>query len=584
MQANDVDSSTSTAAVAHNGTGDTIPHSSNGTGPGGAAGATNHANGSSSPVFDEEDGFKASATELSPCDRDIVRLIGQHLMGLGYTKTVDLLMRESGCRLEHDSAAKFRSHIMTGEFSKADEDLDELKSLMECPQGAKKMRFLILEQKFLELLEDGSIIEALDCLRKELTPLKYNTDRVHVLSGFLMCSNKDELRDKASWAGKGPESRGKLMEQLQSFLPASVMLPPRRLYTLLGQAVDLQKTRCPFHNTRLGEESLQNMSLLFDHVCNRNQFPSKTHQVLHDHCDEVWYCKFSPDGTKLATGSKDMTVIVWDVIKETLEIKRKKTFEGHAFGVSFLAWSPDSRYLIVCGPEDSSELWVWNAETGEVKTKMSQSPEDCLTSASWNSDCRRFVTGGTRGQFYQCDLDGNVLDTWEGVRVQCLCMKKDGKTVLAADTHHRIRAYNFDDLTDQHVLQEDHSIMSFTISSNERQALLSVAYQGVHLWDIKDKLLIRKFQGVTHGFYTIHSCFGGVDEKFVASGSEDNNVYVWHTKKELPIAVLQGHTRTVNCVAWNPILPNMLVSVSDDTTIRVWGPDESSDTDGSTEV
>ena len=62
--------------------------------------------------------------------------------------------------------------------------------------------------------------------------------------------------------------------------------------------------------------------------------------------------------------------------------------------------------------------------------------------------------------------------------------------------------------------------MSFTISSNQRQALLSVAYQGVHLWDIKDKVLVRKFQGVTHGFYTIHSCFGGLNEKFIASGSE----------------------------------------------------------------
>lgn len=62
--------------------------------------------------------------------------------------------------------------------------------------------------------------------------------------------------------------------------------------------------------------------------------------------------------------------------------------------------------------------------------------------------------------------------------------------------------------------------MSFSVDSNERLALLSVAYQGVHLWDIKDKILVRKFQGVSQGFYTIHSCFGGVDEKFVASGSE----------------------------------------------------------------
>ena len=42
------------------------------------------------------------------------------------------------------------------------------------------------------------------------------------------------------------------------------------------------------------------------------------------------------------------------------------------------------------------------------------------------------------------DLDGNVLDSWEGVRVQCMAYRQDGKTVLAADTHYRIRGYTFD--------------------------------------------------------------------------------------------------------------------------------------------
>jgi len=55
----------------------------------------------------------------------------------------------------------------------------------------------------------------------------------------------------------------------------------------------------------------------------------------------------------------------------------------------------------------------------------------------------------------------------------------------------------------------------------------------------------------------------------------DNKVYVWHVKKERPIAVLQGHSRTVNCVSWNPTRPEMLVSVSDDGTIRLWGPSKS---------
>ena len=45
-------------------------------------------------------------------------------------------------------------------------------------------------------------------------------------------------------------------------------------------------------------------------------------------------------------------------------------------------------------------------------------------------------------------MDGNVLDSWEGVRVKCLWCRSDGKTVLAADSHHRIRGYNFDELCD----------------------------------------------------------------------------------------------------------------------------------------
>lgn len=35
-----------------------------------------------------------------------------------YSQTVDLLMQESGCRLEHPSATKFRHHVMEGEWDK----------------------------------------------------------------------------------------------------------------------------------------------------------------------------------------------------------------------------------------------------------------------------------------------------------------------------------------------------------------------------------------------------------------------------------------------------------------------------------
>jgi len=45
----------------------------------------------------------------------------------------------------------------------------------------------------------------------------------------------------------------------------------------------------------------------------RQTFPCVTIQTLTEHSDEVWFCKFSPDGTKLATGSKDGYLHVYDV-------------------------------------------------------------------------------------------------------------------------------------------------------------------------------------------------------------------------------------------------------------------------------
>ncbi|CAN6846005.1 unnamed protein product [Brassica oleracea var. botrytis] len=72
--------------------------------------------------------------------------------------------------------------------------------------------------------------------------------------------------------------------------------------------------------------------------------------------------------------------------------------------------------------------------------------------------------------------------------------------------------------------------------------------------------------------HEISSCFGGYDEDFIASGSEDSQVYIWHVVKGLrPCRVLRGHSGAVNCVSWNPADIHMLALGSDDRTIRIWG-------------
>ena len=78
------------------------------------------------------------------------------------------------------------------------------------------MKFLILEQKYLERLDENNVMEALQCLRTEMSTLNHQTERVHELSRFIMCSTPEELRKLANWEGKGVASRKKLMEKLQS--------------------------------------------------------------------------------------------------------------------------------------------------------------------------------------------------------------------------------------------------------------------------------------------------------------------------------------------------------------------------------
>ncbi len=68
---------------------------------------------------------------------------------------------------------------------------------------------------------------------------------------------------------------------------------------------------------------------------------------------------FSPDGSKIASGSWDKTVVVWD----SLTGERCVTLEGHSDSVSSVAFSPDGS-KIASGSGDNTVV-VWDSLTGE---------------------------------------------------------------------------------------------------------------------------------------------------------------------------------------------------------------------------
>jgi WD40 repeat protein len=91
------------------------------------------------------------------------------------------------------------------------------------------------------------------------------------------------------------------------FLPTGVIMPPKRLATLFNQARKYQEGNCVYHSGYPAE------TLLSDHRCKREVFPTVATHVLAEHTDEVWTIQWSRDGRYLASAGKDMSIIIWKV-------------------------------------------------------------------------------------------------------------------------------------------------------------------------------------------------------------------------------------------------------------------------------
>ena len=126
------------------------------------------------------------------------------LIRLGVTDEDSLMVRTFRCRLVHSS---------------------------DCPQES---RFLISQQKYLELLENRNTTAALTVLRNELASDNIDPEHLRSLSGcvvrsysvqdfidflecsLIMCSTPEDLRRRAGWDGARGTSRMRLLNNLQS--------------------------------------------------------------------------------------------------------------------------------------------------------------------------------------------------------------------------------------------------------------------------------------------------------------------------------------------------------------------------------
>ncbi|XP_019331398.2 F-box/WD repeat-containing protein 5 [Alligator mississippiensis] len=94
----------------------------------------------------------------------------------------------------------------------------------------------------------------------------------------------------------------------------------------------------------------------------------------------------------------------------------------------------------------------------------------------------------------------------------------------------------------------------------------------LHVFDLKTMKEVKRALRAHRAYTPNDECFFiflDVSRDFVASGAEDRHGYIWDRHYNICLAKLQ-HDDVVNSVAFSPMEQELLLTASDDATIKVW--------------
>ncbi|NTU80629.1 MAG: PQQ-binding-like beta-propeller repeat protein [Chloroflexales bacterium] len=111
----------------------------------------------------------------------------------------------------------------------------------------------------------------------------------------------------------------------------------------------------------------------------------------------AWTIRFSPDGSRVATGGDDTVVQLWAVDQDQPPLR----LNGHTATVSGLGFAPDGARL--ASVDYDGALIIWDTRDGAQR--LSVASGDVLSGASFSPDGSRITSGGTGGTVYIWDSE-----------------------------------------------------------------------------------------------------------------------------------------------------------------------------------
>jgi WD40 repeat protein len=287
---------------------------------------------------------------------------------------------------------------------------------------------------------------------------------------------------------------------------------------------------------------------------------------LEGHQEQVFGIAWSPDGKRLASASADRTVKLWDVESG----KALATFTGHKGQVYAVAWSPDGKRL-ASASEDHTVI-LWDVDRRRPPATLA-GHEDQVWDVAWSPDGKRVASASGDKTVILWDVEGAQPPArLEGHqdRVYGVAWSPDGKLLASASRDKTVILWDLENRKPQAVLEGHESLVrSLAFGPHGKRLATASSDQTVIVWDLESRKPLVTLEG---HYKKVRSVAFSPDGRHLASASADEAVILWDLERHRPRTLLKGHTEGVSDVAWNPD-GKRLASAGRDETVILWDAD-----------
>ena len=248
---------------------------------------------------------------------------------------------------------------------------------------------------------------------------------------------------------------------------------------------------------------------------------------------------YSPDGSKIVTGSWDFSARIWDS-NTGADLRKLAGDNGHTGFVNSAVFSPDQAGRWILTASDDGTAKIWNASTGSVMATLS-GHADRVRHATFSKDGTRILTSSN-------DRTARIWALKE-------MAQPDGSTTIEAAI---TRVFN----------GHEWAVLSAEFSDDGKFVITASEDNTARIWDAESGKELSVLAGHTARVTSVAFAPGENPSRAITA-SQDGAVKLWDTKENKEILTLDGHTREVTSVVFSPD-GKYVLTASEDGRAILW--------------